>query len=99
MYKSPWAKHLSQTAIGDPRAEGVRMGPFAGKAQLNDVKAQVAKIMEQAQRPHGNLEAWDIIGGDARKGSFVAHPAPVQTKAASIAQTAHEIEAFGPVST
>ena len=91
-------KALSQTAIGDPRAEGVRMGAIAGKAQLSDVKAQVAKIMEQAQLVYGNLESVDIIGGDARKGSFMS-PILLRADDGFNCQAAHEIEAFGPVST
>ena len=91
-------KALSQTAIGDPRAEGVRMGAIAGKAQLSDVKAQVAKIMEQAQLVYGHLESVDIIGGDAQKGSFMS-PILLRADDGFNCQAAHEIEAFGPVST
>ena len=55
-------KALSQTAIGDPRAEGVRMGAIAGKAQLSDVKAQVAKVREQGPARLWQFKAWISLG-------------------------------------
>lgn len=91
-------KALSKTAIGDPRAEGVRMGAIAGKAQLQDVRAQVSRIMEQASIVYGDLDNVDIIGGDINKGAFMS-PILLRADDGFACKAAHEIEAFGPVST
>jgi oxepin-CoA hydrolase / 3-oxo-5,6-dehydrosuberyl-CoA semialdehyde dehydrogenase len=91
-------KVLSQTKIGDPRTEGVRMGAIAGKGQLADVKVQIAKIMNKASLVYGNLEDVNIVSGSKEKGSFMS-PILLRTDRPFQDDEAHEIEAFGPVAT
>ncbi len=40
-------KALSQTVIGDPNVEGVRMGALAGKAQVEEVRNQIKKLLKE----------------------------------------------------
>ncbi len=91
-------KALAQTSIGNPLNEKVRMGPLAGISQKNEVLAQVQKLLASSQIIYGSLDSVQVIDGDADNGAFLSpilllNENPLQTK------EAHEIEAFGPVST
>lgn len=92
-------QQLAKTTIGDPQAEGVRMGSLAGQVQVEEVRERVQELSKHAEIVYGSLEGQlEVIGADANKGAFmspilmVAHD-PFNNTAA------HDIEAFGPVST
>ncbi|MFM2393430.1 MAG: hypothetical protein RLZZ546_1412, partial [Bacteroidota bacterium] len=91
-------KLLSQTKIGDPRTDGVRMGAIAGKSQLIDVKSQVEKILSNTSLVYGDLDHVDILSGSLEKGSFMS-PILLRADKPFESTEAHEIEAFGPVAT
>ncbi len=91
-------KYLSQTTIGNPLNEKVRMGSLAGESQREEVRAQVQKLLASSQLIYGSLDSVQVIDADAQKGAFISpllllNEHPFQSK------EAHEIEAFGPVST
>lgn len=92
------AKRLASTGIGDPSVEGVRMGALAGLAQKKDVLSKIALLKESQEIIIGDVDNFDVIGADKDKGAFLPpivffNDQPFTNKAA------HEIEAFGPVST
>ena len=91
-------KYLSQTTIGNPLNEKVRMGSLAGESQRVEVKAQVQKLLASSQLIYGSLDSVQVIDADAQKGAFMSpllllNETPFQSK------EVHEVEAFGPVST
>ena len=91
-------KALSQTTIGNPLNEKVRMGSLAGQIQKQEVKAQIQKLLASSQIIYGSLDSVELIDADAEKGAFISpilllNENPLHTK------EAHEVEAFGPVST
>jgi oxepin-CoA hydrolase/3-oxo-5,6-dehydrosuberyl-CoA semialdehyde dehydrogenase len=91
-------KRLGSTVIGDPRAEGVRMGALAGKAQREEVKRALSELMKASQVVYGDLESVNVTGADVAKGAFMSpilllNPDPWKNR------VSHEVEAFGPVST
>ncbi len=91
-------KYLSQTTIGNPLNDKVRMGSLAGELQRVEVKAQVQKLLASSQLIYGSLDSVQVIDADAEKGAFMSpllllNENPFQSK------EVHEIEAFGPVST
>lgn len=92
------AERLAAVRVGDPRAEGVQMGPLVSLAQRRDVEAKLGELSRAAQRVA--YDAAPVEGVDPAKGGFV-HPvllrcdAPLAPKAAAV----HEVEAFGPVAT
>lgn len=92
------AKALSKTAIGDPRVEGVRMGALAGRTQLTEVQGKIAQLAANAQLVFGDPNKVDILGGDKEKGAFMAPVLFVQPEPFKHTE-AHNVEAFGPVST
>jgi oxepin-CoA hydrolase / 3-oxo-5,6-dehydrosuberyl-CoA semialdehyde dehydrogenase len=91
-------KALQQTVIGDPRAEGVRMGALAGKDQLEDVLEKVQEIARNAQLVAGSMDQFEVVGADKAKGAFLA-PLLFRADNALTAEAVHTVEAFGPVST
>jgi len=91
-------KALSQTTIGDPKVEGVRMGALAGKKQVEEVRERIAQIAKSSQIVFGDLDAYEVVGADRTKGAFL--PPVLLLQEDPFNNTAvHEIEAFGPVST
>jgi len=91
-------KSLSQTVIGDPLNATVRMGSLAGETQRKEVKEQVQKLLASSQIIYGSLDSVDVIDADASKGAFMS-PILLMNEKPFEATEAHEVEAFGPVST
>ena len=92
------SERLSSTIIGDPSAEGVRMGALATKIQVARVRASVEKLMASQEIVYGDLDRFDVVGADKNSGAFF--PPILFLNSDPFNKTAcHEIEAFGPVST
>ncbi len=89
--------------IGDPRQDGVRMGPVVTGRQRDDVLAGMARFCEQVERGlrarAAGRAAWE--GGAEGRGYFVdVHV--FRAKDAAAAHTAacvHDEEIFGPAAT
>ncbi len=92
------ATSLSQTAIGNPLNSTVRMGSLAGQTQRNEVREQVQKLLASSQIVYGSLDSVEVIDADAIKGAFMS-PVLLMNSTPFAAKEAHEVEAFGPVST
>jgi oxepin-CoA hydrolase/3-oxo-5,6-dehydrosuberyl-CoA semialdehyde dehydrogenase len=91
-------KSLSQTTIGNPMNEKVRMGALAGQSQLAEVKNQIQKLLASSQLIYGSLDSVEVIDADAEKGAFMS-PVLLLNDDPLHTMEAHEVEAFGPVST
>ncbi len=89
---------LSQTTIGNPANEKVRMGPLAGQAQRKEVQQQVQKLLASSQLIYGSLDSVSLIDADPSKGAFIS-PLLLMNERPNEAVECHEVEAFGPVST
>jgi oxepin-CoA hydrolase/3-oxo-5,6-dehydrosuberyl-CoA semialdehyde dehydrogenase len=89
---------LSQTVIGNPLNEKVRMGSLAGQTQRNEVREQVQKLLASSQIVYGSLDSVNVVDADAEKGAFIS-PVLLMNDQPFAAKEAHEVEAFGPVST
>jgi oxepin-CoA hydrolase / 3-oxo-5,6-dehydrosuberyl-CoA semialdehyde dehydrogenase len=92
------SKMLAQTTLGDPRAEGVRMGALVSKTQQQEVRQQVEKLLQNSSLAFGNLDQFEVLGADKAKGAFFA-PILLRNDQPSRYTNTHQIEAFGPVST
>ncbi|UNK69963.1 phenylacetic acid degradation bifunctional protein PaaZ [Microbacterium sp. H1-D42] len=92
----------AKTVIGDPRAEGVTMGPLASTAQRDEVQRQVQKLVDGGGRiVIGSTDApsvrhQDGTTGAAPEGAFVS-PVLLRFDDAD-ADAVNSVEAFGPVS-
>ena len=89
---------LSQTVIGNPLNEKVRMGSLAGQSQREEVRTQVGKLLASSQIIYGSLDSVSVVDADAEKGAFMS-PVLLMNEKPFEAREAHEVEAFGPVST
>ncbi|MDA9110885.1 phenylacetic acid degradation bifunctional protein PaaZ [Bacteroidia bacterium] len=92
------SKSLSQTTVGDPAAEGVRMGAIVNRAQLDVVRNRVAAMAEKTPIVYGDLDNFDLIGADKNKGAFLAPILMLNSNPMNNTDS-HEVECFGPVST
>ena len=92
------ASSLSQTTIGNPLNEKVRMGSLAGQGQRQEVKTQVEKLLASSQIIYGSLDSVEVLDADAQKGAFVS-PLLLLNETPFSSNEPHEVEAFGPVST
>lgn len=96
------ARIAERVVVGDPRTEGVTMGPLASLAQRDEVLRQVGRL-EQAggevvvgSTGTPTVTLADGTRGEASDGAFVS---PVLLRFADASSPAlHEVEAFGPVS-
>ncbi len=88
---------LSKITIGDPANETVRMGALAGLDQRADVLEQLGKLSKDNEILYGSGIDLEPVDADTKKGAFIS---PMLLCANNPADTnAHDIEAFGPVST
>lgn len=92
------AKRLASATIGDPAVEGVRMGALAGLQQRNDVLAKIEQLKTSQEIIIGDLQNFEVVGADREKGAFLP-PVVFLNNDPFHNTAAHEIEAFGPVST
>jgi len=89
---------LAQTTIGNPLNEKVRMGSLAGETQRREVREQVQKLLASSQIVYGSLDSVNVVDADAQTGAFLS-PVLLMNEKPFEATAAHEVEAFGPVST
>lgn len=91
-------KSLSQTTIGNPLNEKVRMGSLASTGQRDEVKQNVQKLLASSQIVYGSLDSIQVIDADAEKGAFLS-PVLLMNTDPFKSEDVHDIECFGPVST
>lgn len=89
---------LSQTTIGNPLNEKVRMGSLAGETQRKEVREQVQKLLASSQIVYGSLDSVEVVDADPGKGAFLS-PMLLMNEKPHESREVHEVEAFGPVST
>ncbi len=89
---------LQKITLGDPRAEGVHMGPLVSLAQRSDVLHRVADLRREAELVAGNLERFALKDADRERGAFVP-PLLLLCRDPHAARAVHDVEAFGPVAT
>ncbi|MFZ6772945.1 phenylacetic acid degradation bifunctional protein PaaZ [Undibacterium sp. SXout7W] len=89
---------LAKVVVGDPRVDGVRMGPLASKAQQHDVRERIAILAEGNQIAFGGVDAVKPVGEATEHGAFVS-PTLIVCRQPLAHPRVHDVEAFGPVST
>lgn len=92
------SKALSQTTIGSPLNEKVRMGALAGTAQKEEVMGQVKKLLASSTVAYGSMDDVEVMDADKTKGAFMS-PLLLLNEKPFDSSEPHEVEAFGPVST
>ncbi|MDE3151983.1 MAG: phenylacetic acid degradation bifunctional protein PaaZ [Gemmatimonadota bacterium] len=89
---------LEKVVIGDPRVEGVRMGPLASRGQVRDVSTKASEIGRAAELVYGGETDFPVLGADREAGAFFA-PMLLACDQPFSCHEPHDVEAFGPVNT
>ena len=91
------AAKLSEITVGNPDADGVRMGALASMAQKADVLDKIRQIGAETTMICGNPDDFTVQDADANH-AFLP-PMLLSCADPDGATAVHEIEAFGPVAT
>ena len=89
---------LRDIVVGDPRVEGVHMGPLVSQEQRTSVLACVAELCREADLVEGSMDEFAVRGADRERGAFVP-PLLLLSRDPPASRAIHEVEAFGPVAT
>ncbi|WP_296250030.1 phenylacetic acid degradation bifunctional protein PaaZ [Pseudomonas sp. UBA4194] len=89
---------LAKVVVGDPSVEGVRMGALASHAQQHDVGERLEMLLHSSDLLFGARDGFAPRGDGVEEGAFFA-PTLLQAHDPHAEGGAHDIEAFGPVST
>jgi 3,4-dehydroadipyl-CoA semialdehyde dehydrogenase len=89
---------LRGVTIGDPRQEGVQLGPLVTRAQQAAAFEGIKQLAAESKILCGGFEAPQLDGIDRNKSAFVA-PTLLFTNDAMTAQAVHGVEVFGPAAT
>lgn len=92
------AEALGKITVGDPRNEGVRMGPLVSKAQQAAARDGLDRLKAEATVAFGGDADFAPEGVDGTKACFV-QPTLLVCDQPSAATAVHEVEVFGPVAT
>ena len=92
------SKALSQTTIGDPSVEGVRMGALINRLQLSRVREHLDLLLKDSTIAYGDLEKFETVGASREKGAFLP-PVLLRNENPFAQILSHETECFGPIST
>lgn len=91
-------ERLAKVVVGDPSVEGVKMGALASHAQQADVAERVNALLAGSELLFGARDGFAPRGEGVAEGAFFA-PTLLRARNPHAEGGAHDIEAFGPVST
>jgi len=89
---------LSKVVVGDPSVEGVTMGALASHGQQRDVGVRMAQLAAGNRVVFGAADGFAPRGSGVDRGAFFA-PTLLLCERPGMDSAAHDVEAFGPVST
>jgi oxepin-CoA hydrolase/3-oxo-5,6-dehydrosuberyl-CoA semialdehyde dehydrogenase len=92
------SKRLAGLKVGDPRTDGVKMGPLVGRSQVTDVRHNVECLRDGSELVFGSLDKFEVVNASAEKGAFFP-PTLLYCDSPFRTDAPHTIEAFGPVNT
>ncbi|MFF7110041.1 phenylacetic acid degradation bifunctional protein PaaZ [Pseudomonas sichuanensis] len=91
-------ERLRNVVVGDPSVEGVRMGALASHEQQRDVAERVRMLLDSCDQLLGASDGFSPVGDGVAEGAFFA-PTLLLARDPHAEGGAHDIEAFGPIST
>lgn len=91
-------QRLAGIKVGDPAAEGVRMGPLVSRSAVDSAKQNLALLTEEAEVVFGDPDRIQFEGADGQQGAFL-EPILLDCGDPEGSSRVHEIEVFGPVAT
>jgi len=91
-------RELAKTTVGDPSAEGVRMGALINRHQLDRVSERLADMAAITPIVYGHPREFEVVGARRDEGAFMM-PILMRNETPLRSTISHEQECFGPVST
>jgi oxepin-CoA hydrolase/3-oxo-5,6-dehydrosuberyl-CoA semialdehyde dehydrogenase len=91
------ADRLAGVTVGNPAAEGVRMGPVATAQQMRDVREGIDRLARDGRLVFG-IAQLKPVGAPEGKGFFVP-PVLLEVEPGAAAPNVHSHEVFGPAAT
>lgn len=88
---------LAATLTGDPREEGVRMGPLVSRAQQETARQGIDSLLAETRALSDN-SGFEPVGEGTEQGYFIP-PTLLCCDQPRECQRVHQLEVFGPVST
>jgi len=88
---------LAAVVVGNPAADGVRMGALASLEQREEVRRSVKALLTAGRLVFGDPDRVEVVGASAERGAFIA-PLLLSSDDPGRPEP-HQVEAFGPVST
>ncbi|KPQ04723.1 MAG: bifunctional oxepin-CoA hydrolase / NADP-dependent 3-oxo-5,6-dehydrosuberyl-CoA semialdehyde dehydro [Rhodobacteraceae bacterium HLUCCA12] len=92
------ADRLATLPVGLPDDPQVRVGALASQAQRDEVRARIRDLAADGEIVIGDPDAVTVASGDPDRGAFM-NPVVLYCDRPEAAHRAHDVEAFGPVST
>ncbi|WP_127105474.1 phenylacetic acid degradation bifunctional protein PaaZ [Pararhodobacter zhoushanensis] len=89
---------LGKMNAGLPGDAATRMGALASHAQRDEVRARIRDLQADGEIVVGDPDAVSVSSGDPDEGAFL-NPVVLYCDQPLSAKAAHDVEAFGPVST
>lgn len=89
---------LASTAVGLPSEESTRMGALASLDQRVEVRERIIELQKDAAIVAGDPDHVHLTSGNVEEGAFL-NPVLLYAEKPFEAETIHDVEAFGPVST
>ena len=91
-------QRLGALRVGDPAVSGVGMGPLVDQAAVESARRGIEALSREAEIVFGDPNRTQFEGAGTERGFFM-EPILLRSKDAEAAESAHEIEVFGPVAT
>lgn len=91
------SEKLAAITVGNPEADGVRMGALSSQTQKADVLARLTQLRTEARLIHGDPARMSLVDADPEQ-AFLP-PMLLACDDPDAARLVHEVEAFGPLST
>lgn len=91
-------EQLTDVVVGDPRSDGVTMGPLVNQDQVASAWKGIEDLHREAYIVFGGDEDYQVVDGDPAIGAFFP-PTLLRCDKPNDANAVHEVEVFGPVST
>jgi oxepin-CoA hydrolase/3-oxo-5,6-dehydrosuberyl-CoA semialdehyde dehydrogenase len=86
---------LSSIRVGDPREDGVSMGPLVDEAALVSAREGIERLARECEIVQGNPDRADF----GTEGGYFMEPVLLRCREPGKATAIHEIEVFGPAAT
>jgi oxepin-CoA hydrolase/3-oxo-5,6-dehydrosuberyl-CoA semialdehyde dehydrogenase len=92
------AQRLAKVVVGDLSVEGVKIGALASRLKQAGVAERVALLSRRNETVFGDSGTFKPAGDGVANGAFFS-PTLLVARKAGLDSAAHDVEAFGPVST